>query len=131
MCVFNMFRVCLHPLGRSFGGKIPLRRVSKNERKLMKQVKQLRKQVRKERKFYTRKMKDLKRQHEFVNLHRDHCLARTFDMRIRLADLKEILADTLQARDDFAEKLEVYTALLRADGYAVAEVDDPELVVPA
>ena len=38
-----MFRVCLHPLQRSFGGKNPLRRVSKHERKLMQQVKQLRK----------------------------------------------------------------------------------------
>ena len=38
-----MFRVCLDPLQRSFGGKNPLRRVSKHERKLMQQVKQLRK----------------------------------------------------------------------------------------
>ena len=38
---FTMFRVSVKPLGRSFGGKNPLKRVSKQERKLRKQVKQM------------------------------------------------------------------------------------------
>ena len=85
MCVFNMFRVCLHPLGRSLGGKIPLRRLSKNERKLMKQVKQLRKRCSPGREqFYLDTIKDLQRQ---------------------LNNLDEIFADTLKARDDFADRL--------------------------
>ena len=80
-----MYRVCLNPLGRSFGGKNPLRRVSKNERKLMKQVKQLRKQLlsgfghRGREQFYLDKINDLQRQ---------------FD------GLWDINAETMKERDD-------------------------------
>ena len=108
-----MFRVCLDPLQRSFGGKNPLRRVSKHERKLMQQVKQLRKRCSPGREqFYLDTIKDLQGR---LNGAREFYSGKIKALEINLAECRHSI-NTL--RNNRARLLRRGTVALRAANLA-------------
>ena len=108
-----MFRVCLDPLQRSFGGKKPLRRVSKHERKLMQQVKQLRKRCSPGREqFYLDTIKDLQGR---LNGAREFYSGKIKALEINLAECRHSINTLRNNRDRLLRR---GTVALRAAHYA-------------
>ena len=121
----NMFRVSVNPLGRSFGGKNPLKRVSKQERKLRKQVKQMK--LKQLESFSTRFNLPLRALEEQVSGYMDinselireneHVLHMNKQLRAQLARRQEVAVMDAQRIAQQAEKIQVLHEILRAVGY--------------